>query len=110
MLIQKGSFMPPTTATPSTISIADPEVKEPSLYVVLLHNDDYTPMEFVVQVLRSVFRMDANTAEQIMLDVHEKGVGRCGIYPYDVAETKVTHVDKLARDHEYPLRCTMTKA
>ena len=86
------------------------QAREPSLYQVLLHNDDYTPMDFVVNVLELVFRFDHTRAQNIMLDVHQKGVGRCGIYPYDVAETKVALVTDMAREHEYPLKCTMEKA
>lgn len=85
------------------------EVQEPSLYKVLIHNDDYTPMDFVVEVLQKVFHRPKPIATEIMLDVHNKGFGICGIYPYDIAETKINAVTALAREHEYPLRCSMEK-
>ena len=76
-------------------------------YRVLMHNDDYTTMEFVVQVLESVFRKEATEANQIMLNVHFRGVGVCGVYPYDIAETRVIRVHEMARGAGYPLRCSM---
>ena len=86
-----------------------PKTKKPSLYKVLLLNDDYTPMEFVVLVLQDVFNKSREDAMRIMLHVHTKGVGECGIYPYEVAETKVAQVLDLARRNEHPLQCTMEK-
>jgi len=86
-----------------------PKTKKPSMYRVLLLNDDYTPMEFVVLVLQSFFSKTAEEATQIMLHVHQKGIGVCGIYPYDVAETKVGQVVDFARKHQHPLQCTMEK-
>ncbi len=86
-----------------------PKVKRPSLYKVLLFNDDYTPMEFVVYVLEIMFAKSHDEATQIMLTVHNKGVGLCGIYPYDVASTKVTKVMDTSLKHEYPLKCIMEK-
>ncbi len=86
------------------------KVKPPSLYRVLLLNDDYTPMDFVVLVLEKFFGKDHAAATEIMLSVHTKGSGLCGVYPYEVAETKVAHVTEFAREHEHPLQCTMEKA
>jgi ATP-dependent Clp protease adaptor protein ClpS len=82
----------------------------PRRYKVLLHNDDYTTMEFVVWVLQSVFNHDETTATQIMLHVHRTGIGVAGVYSRDVAETRVAQVDALAKDHEFPLRCSMEEA
>ena len=87
-----------------------PRTKKPSLWRVLMLNDDYTPMEFVVYVLQAYFNKDQEAATQIMLHVHQKGVGVCGIYPYEVAETKVTQVINLARENQHPLQCTLEKA
>ena len=79
------------------------ETKKPSLYQVLLLNDDYTPMEFVVMVLEQFFRKDREEATQIMLHVHQNGIGVCGVYTFEVAESKVTQVVNCAREHEHPL-------
>ena len=84
--------------------------KKPSLYKVLLLNDDYTPMEFVVMVLQRFFRMDIESATRVMLHVHQQGVGVCGIFPYEVAETKVNQVMDFARQNQHPLQCTLEKA
>jgi len=84
--------------------------KKPSQYKVLLLNDDYTPMEFVVMVLKRFFRMDLEQATRVMLHVHQKGVGVCGIFPYEVAETKVNQVMDYARENQHPLQCTLEKA
>ena len=86
-----------------------PKTKKPSLYKVLLLNDDYTPMEFVVLVLQRFFSKGHDEATRIMLHVHHKGVGICGIYTYEVAETKVTQVMDFSRQHGHPLQCTMEK-
>lgn len=83
--------------------------KKPSLYRVLLLNDDYTPMEFVVYVLERFFNKNREEATEIMLHVHQNGVGVCGVFTYEVAETKVGQVLDLARQHEHPLQCTMEK-
>lgn len=91
------------------ISRTEPKTKKPSLYKVLLLNDDYTPMEFVVQVLERFFAKNRDDATRIMLHVHQKGVGLCGVYTYEVAETKVTQVMDFARRHQHPLQCTMEK-
>jgi ATP-dependent Clp protease adaptor protein ClpS len=86
------------------------DVSEPYMYKVLLHNDDYTTMEFVVQVLMLVFHKSIEAATRIMLNVHQRGVGMCGLYPYEVAETKVETVTRMARENGHPLKCTMEKA
>ena len=84
--------------------------KKPSQYRVLLLNDDYTPMEFVVMVLKRFFGMDLEEATRVMLHVHQKGVGVCGVFPYEVAETKVNQVMDFARQNQHPLQCTLEKA
>ena len=86
------------------------QVRRPSLYRVLLHNDDFTPMEFVVLVLEKFFNKNQSDAHEIMLHVHTKGVGVCGVYPYDLAETKVALVLECARENEHPLQCSMEKS
>ena len=86
-----------------------PKTKKPSMYRVLLLNDDFTPMEFVVHVLERYFNKDAQEATQIMLHVHQKGIGVCGIFPFEIAETKVIQVTDLARKNQHPLQCTMEK-
>ncbi|MCU0766808.1 MAG: ATP-dependent Clp protease adapter ClpS [Gammaproteobacteria bacterium] len=89
---------------------ARPKVQKPPLYKVLLLNDDYTPMEFVVQVLERFFRMDRVRATQVMLHVHTRGLGVCGVFARDVAETKVAQVNDYSRSHQHPLLCTMEEA
>ena len=84
-------------------------VERPSLYEVVLHNDDYTTQEFVVYVLMKFFQHDAATAQQIMLNVHTKGMGVAGMYPRDIAETKAAQVVRFARDNEMPLRCSVQR-
>jgi ATP-dependent Clp protease adaptor protein ClpS len=86
-----------------------PKTKRPQLYKVLLLNDDYTPMEFVVHVLERFFKKGREEATRIMLHVHHNGVGMCGVFTYEVAETKVTHVMDFARKHQHPLQCVMEK-
>ena len=86
-----------------------PKTKKPALYRVLMLNDDYTPMEFVVHVLQRFFNMGHDDSVKIMLHVHQRGVGVCGVYTYEVAETKVTQVVDFARKHEHPLQCTLEK-
>jgi ATP-dependent Clp protease adaptor protein ClpS len=93
----------------SVISKTKPQTKRPSLYRVLILNDDYTPMEFVVHVLERFFNKDHEAATQIMLHVHHHGIGECGVYTYEVAETKVTQVMDFARKHQHPLQCVMEK-
>lgn len=87
-----------------------PKLKRPPLYKVVLLNDDYTPMEFVVDVLQKIFTMDRNKATRIMLEVHTSGRGVCGIYTYEIAETKVAQVNSYSRQHQHPLLCTMEES
>jgi len=84
--------------------------KKPSQFKVLLLNDDYTPMEFVVMVLKRFFNMDLEQATRVMLHVHQRGVGVCGIFPYEIAETKVNQVMDCAKENQHPLQCTLEKA
>jgi ATP-dependent Clp protease adaptor protein ClpS len=93
----------------AVITRTKPQTKRPNLYRVLLLNDDYTPMEFVVQVLEGFFNKSREDATRIMLHVHQNGVGECGIYTYEVAETKVTQVMDFSRKHQHPLQCVMEK-
>ena len=86
------------------------ETQKPSLYKVLMLNDDYTPMEFVVHVLQRFFKMSIEDATRVMLHVHQRGVGICGIFTYEVAETKVNQVMDFARQNQHPLQCTLEKA
>lgn len=83
------------------------KVEKPRLYKVLLHNDDYTTMDFVVYILRTVFRHSSSEATRIMLHVHQAGVGVAGVFTYEIAEMKVTQVTQLARDNDFPLLCTL---
>jgi ATP-dependent Clp protease adaptor protein ClpS len=92
-----------------TVTKTRPKTKRPNLYRVLLLNDDYTPMEFVILILQDVFNKSREDAVRIMLHVHQKGVGECGVYPYEVAETKVTRVMDTARKNQHPLQCVMEK-
>ena len=85
------------------------KTKKPAMYKVLMLNDDYTPMEFVVHVLERFFAKNREEATRIMLHVHQKGVGICGVYTYEVAETKVTQTMDFARKHQHPLQCTLEK-
>ena len=89
---------------------AKPKLKEPSMYKVFLLNDDYTPMEFVVTLLEKLFGMDREKATRIMLQVHSQGKGICGIYTYEIAETKVAQVSEYAQRHQHPLMCSMEEA
>jgi len=86
---------------------APPKVKKPKMYRVVMLNDDYTPMEFVVHVLESFFSMDRQMATKVMLEIHTKGRGMCGIFPHDLAETKASQVIDYARSNEHPLICTV---
>lgn len=85
------------------------KIQPPSLYKVILNNDDYTPMDFVIEVLQRFFNADMDKATQIMLSVHHHGKGTCGIFTAEIAETKVVQVNTYARDNEHPLLCTMEK-
>ena len=89
---------------------AQPKVKRPPLYRVVLLNDDFTPMEFVVDVLQTIFSMERTRATQVMLEVHTKGKGLCGVFSYEIAETKVAQVMSLASQHQHPLLCTMEES
>jgi ATP-dependent Clp protease adaptor protein ClpS len=89
---------------------ARPKVKQPPLYRVVLINDDYTPMEFVVEILESIFGMERTRATQVMLEVHTRGKGVCGVYNYEIAETKVAQVMTSAKQHQHPLLCTMEES
>ncbi len=89
---------------------ARPRLKKPPLYQVVLLNDDYTPMEFVVEVLQQIFSMERTTATRVMLEVHTKGKGVCGVFTYEIAETKVAQVMGMAQRHQHPLLCTMEEA
>ncbi len=91
------------------VTQSKPKTKKPSMYKVLMLNDDYTPMEFVVQVLQRFFNLQNEEAVRIMLHVHQRGVGLCGVFTYEVAETKVTQVIDFARKNEHPLQCTLEK-
>jgi len=93
----------------SVITKVKPKTKRPNLYRVLILNDDYTPMEFVVHVIERFFNKDVEIATKIMLHVHQHGIGECGIFTYEVAETKVTQVMDFARKHQHPLQCVMEK-
>jgi len=93
----------------SVIAKVKPKTKRPNLYRVLILNDDYTPMEFVVHVLEKFFQKDVEAATKIMLHVHHHGIGECGIFTYEIAETKVTQVMDFARKHQHPLQCVMEK-
>ena len=86
-----------------------PKTRKPSMYKVLMLNDDYTPMEFVVHVLERFFSKNREEAHTIMMHVHRRGVGICGVFTYEVAETKVTQVMDFARQHQHPLQCTLEK-
>ena len=93
----------------AVITKTKPKTKRPNLYRVLLLNDDYTPMEFVILVLERFFNKSREDATRIMLHVHQNGVGECGVFTYEVAETKVTQVMDFARKHQHPLQCVMEK-
>jgi len=100
-----------TASRTAVITKSKPRTRRPSLYCVLLMlmNDDYTPMEFVVHLLERFFNKDRATAQRIMMRVHQHSIGECGIYTYEVAETKVLQVMEFSRKHEHPLQCVMEK-
>jgi ATP-dependent Clp protease adaptor protein ClpS len=107
---RRGSVRPGDNGSgTAVITQTRPKTKRPSMYRVLLLNDDYTPMEFVVHVLQRFFNKDVDEATSIMLHVHQHGVGECGVFTYEVAETKVTLVMDFARKHQHPLQCVMEK-
>jgi ATP-dependent Clp protease adaptor protein ClpS len=93
----------------AVITKTRPQTKRPNMYRVLILNDDYTPMEFVVHVLERFFNKDHESAYRIMMHVHEHGIGECGVFTYEVAETKVTQVMDFSRKHQHPLQCVMEK-
>ena len=99
--------------SPEIEEVTDSEVKddvrEPPMYKVLLHNDDYTTMEFVVEILMLVFNKSPEEAVRIMLNIHHKGIGICGVYTFEVSETKVNTVHSIARENGFPLKCSMEK-
>ena len=103
---RNGTGSGPST---SVITKVKPKTKRPNLYRVLILNDDYTPMEFVVHVLERFFNKDAEAATKIRLHVHHHGIGECGVFTYEIAETKVTQVMDFARKHQHPLQCGMEK-
>jgi ATP-dependent Clp protease adaptor protein ClpS len=88
----------------------DQEIREPKMYRVILHNDDYSTMDFVIEILISIFHKPAADATRIMLDVHKKGMGICGVYTYDIAATRVARVHQLAKKREFPLKCSLEEA
>lgn len=92
------------------VTETEKKLKKPPLYKVLLHNDNYTTQEFVVYILQSVFHHPLTKATQIMLHVHRRGIGVAGVYTYEVAETKIDQVHALAKEYEFPLKCTMEEA
>ncbi len=102
---KKGNHDPSTDVIVKT----RPKTKTPSMYKVLMLNDDYTPMEFVVHVLERFFGKNRSEATRIMLHVHQRGVGMCGVFTYEVAESKVSSVVDYARRHQHPLQCTLEK-
>ncbi len=93
-----------------SVKEAEPKLKRPPLYRVVLINDDYTPMEFVVEVLETVFGMERNKATRVMLEVHTKGKGICGVFSCEIAETKVAQVTSIAQQQQHPLLCTMEES
>lgn len=106
--MSSGDERKPDTKRQEGVAVKErPETKKPPLYKVLLHNDDYTTREFVVMVLEAVFHRSEADATRIMLHVHNNGVGVAGVYPYEVAETKVERTMALARQYEYPLQLTL---
>tara|TARA_B100000686_G_scaffold319421_1_gene370155 strand:- start:169 stop:507 length:339 start_codon:yes stop_codon:yes gene_type:complete len=108
----KDQIQPPERDNNSNVGVVvrnESKTRKPSMYKVVMLNDDYTPMEFVVLVLEKFFSKSHEEAIQIMLHVHQKGVGVCGVFTYEVAETKVTQVMDLAQQHEHPLQCKLEK-
>jgi ATP-dependent Clp protease adaptor protein ClpS len=92
------------------VESAKPKLKKPPMYSVMLLNDDYTPMEFVVHVLEKFFNLNRNLATHVMLEVHTKGKGVCGVFTHEIAETKVMQVNSYSKEHEHPLLCTLELA
>src|SRR5579872_6351413 len=103
-------MLPESKYDEAAVAESEEKTEEPPLFKVLLHNDDYTTMDFVVQVLQSVFNMAVDQAIQVMLNVHITGIGVAGIYPFEIAEMKVSRTTAMAREEEFPLLCTMERA
>jgi len=97
------------SAQEKTLSRDKTQLQEPPLYKVLLHNDDYTTMDFVVMILKTVFRKGTSEATRIMLNVHHQGIGVAGVYTHEIGETKVAIVHDMARNNQYPLKCSLEK-
>lgn len=108
--VNEGGEMPEDSDAGVVTEATKPKLKRPPLYKVILLNDDFTPMEFVVRVLMEFFGMSEERATQVMLHVHTRGVGVCGVFSKDVAETKVGLVNDYARQHQHPLLCTLEEA
>jgi ATP-dependent Clp protease adaptor protein ClpS len=106
---RRGETGLPGAPGSAVITKTRPQTKRPNMYRVLLLNDDYTPMEFVVEILKQIFHKPHAEATRIMLHVHQNGMGVAGIYPYEIAETKVRTVEELARESQYPLKCVLEK-
>jgi len=107
---ERKTSKPHTHGYDVAVEEARPKVKRPPLYRVILVNDDYTPMEFVVEVLETVFGMERSQATRVMLEVHTRGKGICGVYSFEIAETKVAQVTNIAQQQQHPLLCTMEEA
>ena len=112
MVVMSGHKNSEDTSINHDIAVEEvrPDLKRPPMYRVLLINDDFTPMEFVVDILQGVFGMDRTGATRVMLEVHTKGRGSCGVYTYEIAETKVAQVSTVAQQQQHPLLCTMEKS
>jgi len=108
--MSKEYSSPPDQDRDLVVEPAKPALKQPPLYKVILLNDDYTPMDFVVRILEHFFAMTREKATEIMLRIHTRGHGVCGVYTHDIAETKVTQVNEFSRRHQHPLLCTMEEA
>jgi ATP-dependent Clp protease adaptor protein ClpS len=109
-MTERNSSKPIADGHDLAVEEAAPKLKRPSLFRVILINDDYTPMEFVVEILESVFGMERNKATRVMLEVHTKGKGICGVFTYEIAETKVAQVMGIAQQQQHPLMCTMEES
>lgn len=109
-MTERHSTKPGNDDLDVAVKETEPKLKRPSLYRVVLINDDYTPMEFVVEVLETVFGMDRSRATRVMLEVHMKGKGICGVFSYEIAETKVAQVTSIAQQQQHPLMCTMEES
>jgi ATP-dependent Clp protease adaptor protein ClpS len=105
-----GTENPPVGESGTLVAEATPKTRQPPLFKVILLNDDYTPMEFVVELLERFFEMNRSKATRVMLEVHTQGKGVCGVFTYEIAETKVAQVLSFARDNQHPLMCTLEPA